>query len=144
MISIQVYGTIDEGHKLIIHNRKKLDAELMECRPCEVLITIKKKGLRSTPQNNYYHGIVVENVRHRLIELGNRLTHDECHEELKRMFLPESLHDADGVVIMQKGGSTATLNKSEFSDLVERIREWAAGALGIDIPDPDKSLSMNF
>jgi hypothetical protein len=142
MISIQIYGSITEDHKLEIHNRKKLIAELQQCNPCEVLITIKKKGLRSTPQNNYYHGIIVENVRHRLIELGNRVSHEDCHEELKRMFLPESLVDAHGTIIMQKGGSTADLNKSEFSDYIERIRAFAAENLSIDIPDADKSLSI--
>lgn len=142
MISIQIYGSITEDHKLEIHNRKKLLEELNQCKPCEVIITIKKKGRRSTPQNNYYHGIIVENIRHRLIELGHRITHEECHEEIKRKFLPEQLVDADGTVIFEKAGSTTDLNKSEFSDFVERIREWASINLGIDIPDPDKNLSM--
>ena len=144
MTSIQIYGSINEDHQLLIHNRKKLLAELMECKPCEVLITIKKKGLRSTPQNNYYHGVVVECVRHRLIELGHRIDHEDCHEWIKHKFNSIPLADQDGVVIDYFPQSTADLNKTEFSELIERIREFASMHLGIDIPDADKSLSMNF
>lgn len=144
MIRIEIYGSITEDHKLEIHNRKKLLQELSECQPCEVLITIKKKGRRSNPQNNYYHGVIVETIRHRLIELGNRITHEELHEEIKRKFLPEPLADEHGTVIFERGGSTADLNKSEFSDFIERIREWSSINLGLDIPDADKTLSINF
>lgn len=142
MISIQVYGSITEDHKLEIHNRKKLLQELSECKPCEVLITIKKKGRRSNAQNNYYHAIVVETVRHRLIELGHRIDHDECHEWIKHKFNSIPLADQDGVVIDTFPQSTTELNKSEFSELIERIREFCIEHLGIDIPPADKSLSI--
>jgi|SRR5579859_556767 len=144
MIRIEIYGTIDEDHKLIIHNRKKLLQELSECQPCEVLITIKKKGRRSNAQNNFYHGVVVEIVRHRLIELGHRIDHETCHEWIKHKFNSIPLADTDGTIIDYFPQSTADLNKTEFSDLIERIRAFAIEHLGIDIPDADKSLSLGF
>jgi hypothetical protein len=143
MLKIEAYAHIEQG-RLILDNRKKMDAEIKECQDCAVIVTIKKRGKRSTPQNNYYHGIIVENVRHRLVELGHRVTHDEVHEEIKRLFLPEPLVDEHGVVIFEKAGSTTEMNKSEFSEFIERIREWSAGALGIDIPDPNSNNEMDF
>lgn len=139
-----MYASITENHTLEIHNRKKLVQELKECFPCEVIITIKKRGTRSTPQNNYYHAVVVETVRHRMIELGHRITHDECHDELKRKFLPEPFYDEWGTIIFEKGGSTADLNKTEFSDFIERIREFSLDMLGIDIPPPNTDNKLQF
>jgi hypothetical protein len=144
MLKIEIYGSINEEHKLVIQNRKKLLQELQECFPCEVIITIKKRGKRSTPQNNYYHVAVVETVRHRLIQLGHRITHEECHQELKHKFLKESLADEHGTVILEKGGSTTELNKTEFSDYIERIREWCLEMLEIDIPPATSDNSMAF
>ena len=143
MIRIEGWAHIESG-KLILDNPKKFQAEVKECVDCDVIVTIKKRGKRSTPQNSYYHAVIVECIRHRLIELGNRITHEECHNEIKRKFLPEPLADEHGQVIFEKAGSTTEMNKSEFSDFIERIREWAALTLGIDIPNADKSLSLNF
>ena len=144
MVKIEIYGSITENHTLEIHNRKKLLQELSECSPCEVLITIKKRGKRSNAQNSYYHGVIIETLRHRLIELGHRVDHETVHEWVKSEFNSLPLADADGVMIAKIPQSTTDLNKSEFSDLIERIRAFAAEHLGIDIPDADKSLSMNF
>ena len=109
-----------------------------------MVVTIKKRGKRSNPQNSYYHAVIVENIRHRLIELGHRITHDECHEELKRKFLKESLADADGTVIFEKGGSTKELNKLEFAAFMDEIIEWAAICLQISIPPPGAKNEINF
>lgn len=144
MIRIEIYGSITEDHKLEISNRKKLLQELAICQPCEVLITIKKRGKRSNAQNSYYHGVVIETLRHRLIELGHRVDHETCHEWVKSKFNSIPLADADGTLISEIPQSTADLNKAEFSDLIERIRAFAAEHLDIDIPDADKTLSMNF
>lgn len=143
MIRIEGWAHIQDGI-LYLENRKKFEAEIGQCQDCQVIITVKKRGKRSNPQNSYYHAVIVENIRHRLIELGHRITHEECHEEIKRKFLPEPLVDADGTIIFEKAGSTTDLNKSEFSEFVERIREWASINLDIDIPDADKTLSINF
>jgi hypothetical protein len=141
MIKIEVYGSIKD-HKLILPGRKKLEQELLDCVDCEIVLTIKKRGKRSNAQNSFYHAVVVETIRHRLFELGHRVSHEEVHEELKRRFLTEYLYDEHGTVVFEKGGSTTELNKSEFSDFIERIREWASKNMSIDIPDADKSLTL--
>lgn len=60
------------------------------------------------------------------------------------MFIPVKIIDAQGTVIGQYDGSTTEFNKSEMSEYIENIRAWAADNLGIDIPDADSSLAMNF
>lgn len=143
MIRIEGYAHIEAG-RLVLQNRKKFEAEIKECKDCDVVVTIKKRGKRSSQQNAYYHAVVVETIRHRLIQLGHRIDHEECHDELKRKFLKQYLFDEHGTVIFEKGGSTTELNKAEFSELIERIREWCLDMLGIDIPDADKTLKMDL
>jgi hypothetical protein len=141
MLKIEVYGSIRD-HKLILPGRKKLQQELLDCQDCEIILTIKKRGKRSNAQNSYYHAVVVETVRHRLVELGHRIDHETCHEWIKHKFNSIPLSDADGVVIDYFPQSTADLNKAEFSELIERIREFCLDHLGIDIPPADKSLTL--
>lgn len=127
-----------------IHNRKRLDQDLKESKPCEVIITIKKRGRRSNQQNRYLFGIAYAECRLAFLNLGHRLTIEETHEFFKKEFLPVHIHDGQGTVIATFSGTTTDMNKEEFSQYIERIREYAAINLGIDIPDADKSLALDF
>jgi hypothetical protein len=50
-------------------------------------------------------------------------TREGVHEDMKVMF---------------KVKTTTTLNKKEFNDYLEKIKQWAAQFLGLAIPDPDQ------
>ena len=143
MTTIETFGKI-EGGKLTLHNRKRFEQDLSECKDCEIILTVKKRGRRTSAQNRYLFGIVYTECKIRFQELGYRKTVDEVHIFFKRLFLPENILDQHGTVIGQWEGSTTELNKTEFSEYIERIREWAADNLEINIPDADKTLSMNF
>jgi hypothetical protein len=143
MVKIEAYGKV-EGGRLNLHNRKRFEQELMTVKDCEIVLTIKKRGRRSNQQNRYLFGVVYAECRHAFLDLGYRMTVDQCHNFFKRMFLPENIVDKDGTVIGEWEGSSAELNKEEFSQYIDNIRAFAAENLSIDIPDADKSLSMNF
>jgi hypothetical protein len=141
MTKIEAYGKV-EGGRMTLHNRKRFEQELMTVKDCEIILTIKKRGLRSNQQNRYLFGVVYAECRHAFLDLGYRMTADQCHNFFKRMFLPENIVDKDGTVIGEWEGSSAELNKEEFSQYIESIRAFAAENLSIDIPDADKSLSI--
>lgn len=143
MTSIQCLGEIKDG-KLILFSRKRFEADVKECKDVRVIVTIRKWGRRSLPQNNYWHGVVVEEIRLRLKELGHRLEHEDVHEMLKIKFLPVHIIDEEGVILATHPGSTATLNKPEFGELIDRVIEWAATTLCISIPLPTAKNEMNF
>lgn len=143
MTSIEAIGKIEAG-KLTIFNRKRFEADLQECKDCRVIVTIRKYGRRSLPQNNYWHGVVVEEIRLRLKDLGHRLNHEDIHEMLKIKFLPVHIIDEEGVILATHPGSTATLNKTEFGELIDRVIEWASTTLQIAIPSPNSRNEMNF
>jgi hypothetical protein len=92
----------------------------------EVIIR-KPKTSRSTLQNSYYFGVVVEILAK---ELG--YDKDEIHEILKYKFLQSN---AMGMPYVK---STTKLSTGEFEDYLEKIRRWAAEFLNINIPLPNE------
>jgi hypothetical protein len=143
LIKVETFGKIESG-KLSLHNRKRFLQEIAQCKDAEVILVVKKRGRRSNQQNRYLFGIVYANCRQGFLDLGYRMDVDQVHCFFKRLFLPERIVDKDGIVIGQWEGSTAELNKDEFSMYIESIRAFAAEHLSTDIPDADKTLAMDF
>ena len=143
MANITSYGSVSTTGILTLNNRKRLQTDLLKFKGCTVEITIKKKNKRSTPQNSYYHGVVVAEVRHGLLEIGYQMTADETHEFLKQKFNSTQIITKDGLVI-DVPRSTTELNKSEFSEYVERIARFASEYLSVVIPLPNQDLTLQF
>lgn len=117
-------------------NRRRLEVLLASRRDAELEIVIERKhATRSLAQNAYYWGGVVG-----ALSAHTGYTPDEMHELLKAKFLPKSmaLCDGNGEVVDQLviGGSTSKLNKIQFGEYIEQIRQWAAEALGFTIHPP--------
>lgn len=103
----------------------------------EVLVTVMRAhATRSINQNRWYWGCVVKAVADH-----TGYTPKEVHEIYKALFLPRvvAIEGARGNVVaeFEVGGSTRQLNKLEFGEYCEQIREWAASELDVHIPDPD-------
>ena len=143
MANITSFGSVSEKGILSLNNRKRLQTDLLKFKGCTVEITIKKKNKRSNPQNSYYHGVVVAEVRHGLLEIGYQMTADETHEFLKQKFNSTQIITKDGLVI-DVPRSTTELNKSEFSEYIERIARFAAEYLSVVIPMPNQDLTLQF
>lgn len=117
-------------------NRRRLQDLLRTRRDCEVTVLIEKRhATRSAAANSYYWAGVVG-----AISEHTGYTPDEVHEILKAKFLPKrvALADGNGVVVDELviGGTTTRLNKLEFGEYIERIRQWAAESLDLVIHDP--------
>lgn len=137
------YGKI-EGGVLIMHNRQRFIEDMRQFPDQEVVITVKKRGRRSNQQNAYYWAVIVQEIRTRFKELGHRLTADEVHSYLKEKFNPVHLCDEHGELIATFPGSTTEFNKSEMTDYIESIRQWAGEVLSLFIPDPSSSNKLEF
>lgn len=142
MANISAFGNIKDG-KLSLANRKRFEQEIAGCKDGPVELIIKKKNRRSLLQNNFYWAVVVQEVRLGLLEIGYRMTNEETHYFLKQKFNPVEIPNAEGEAI-QVPGSTTTLNKSEFSEYVERIAQWASEYLGVVIPPANSDLQLQF
>ena len=106
-------------------------------------VTIKKKNNRSLPQNAYYHGCIVPEIKRGMYEIGyDEISTNQVHELLKAKFLQkEIINKHDGEVILVPG-STATLTTIEFNEFIEKCQKFAAEYLGIVIADPNTQVSL--
>lgn len=104
-----------------------------------VEISIQKlKSTRTVRQNRLwwlYMKIIAD-------ELG--YDKDTIHEIAKYKFLKRELVNEKTGECFEFVGSSANLSKSEFSDLVERLRRWASESFGIVLPDPGENFAITF
>lgn len=142
MTNVATYGWIDEKGILHLYGRKRLDAELKKFKPCDVVVTIKKKGKRTTQANNYYRCCIVKELQLNFRERGIDMDDEQVHEFLKLHFNKQYIHDDNGQVIGEYGGSTAEMNKDEISDYMERIIIWCGDKLGLVIEPPNTQTKM--
>lgn len=99
------------------------------------LVVRKVKKERSSPQNKYYWGVVVD-----LIAEHTGTERMLMHEILKNRFLSKVVYikTKDGVEESVVGQSTVELKTDEFEKYLESVRQWAADKLGVVIPLPNE------
>lgn len=118
-------------------NKKDNIKQYLEKMPVEIKVTIDKvRGIRSVQQNKYYWGCVL----HLLSDITG-YEREELHDVLKFKFLRNWVEwqESDGTVVIPSMKSTQDLNTKEMEAYINKIREWAASELGLDIPDPEKT-----
>lgn len=140
---VECYGYMEAG-RLKILNEKRFKAELAALRDMDVHITIKKKGKRSSQQNRYYHGVVLQEIRLALKERGTVVTGEQLHEAFKAMFNPLPFASLDGEQLLPLGGSTTEMNKDQFGEYLDSIIAWAAEKLSLCIPPPSTQSEFKF
>lgn len=134
---VTAFGAI-QGGRLFIRNRRDFDRQLAQMREgSEVEIEVtRRRATRSIPQNAFYWGVLVH-----ILSDYTGFAPDEMHELLKAKFIPKRLSVCDGNGEIKDefvlGGSTRKMNKLEFGEYMESIRQWAAETLDVVIPDPD-------
>lgn len=117
----------------------------MQFPDCDVVLILKKAGKRSNPQNRYYWGVLIEEVRIEFERRGDRYTPEEIHEGLKAKFNPKVTVDEETAeAIFITGETTTEMNKEEFSSYIDRIIEWASKSLNIVIPLPGEQTEIVY
>lgn len=149
MITLVYFGKVQDG-SLKIQNQTalKLDLKSLEGKELEIKIT-KKKKRRSNPQNSYYWAVVVPVVKEGLIDAGFQRdvfsNTNAVHELLKSMFCPkvEVVNKETGEVL-ELPPTTTNLTTTNMMEYFEDIRQWGAEYLGINIPEPNEVMTMDF
>ncbi|MCL5435935.1 MAG: hypothetical protein M1275_02545 [Patescibacteria group bacterium] len=127
-------GRVSRG-RLVLENPDSYKRYLFTVEG-DINLTVRKKGKpRSTDENSYYWGVVVQLISD---ELG--INPDEVHEAIKWKFLRRDafvkIKNAEVPFSMTR--STTSLSTSEFEDLMTKVRTWAAAELNIHIPLPNE------
>lgn len=129
---------------MTITNRKRFEQWCRENSGKDVVVKIERKyKKRSNPQNRFYHGVVVQEVKLGFLNVGYDMKADEVHHFLKQKFNILQIPGVGGEVI-EVPGSTTDMTTVQFMEYVERIAQWAAEYLGVVIPAPNENLQFNF
>lgn len=138
MKEYQFSARIEDGRlKIGLHALELLREAVRGWRRCPVTVTIERQhATRSLEANSYYFGCVLK-----LLSEHTGYTVDELHEWAKARFIPKhvALCDQNGEVRddIVVGGTTTKLDKVQFYEYIEQIRQFASETLDVNIPDPD-------
>lgn len=125
---------IDEKGKLA--NKKVVAQAFNILHPGKWLLEINSYNKRTDPQNRYYWGLVVPIIQKGIKDLGTDLTKEETHEFLKARFNISDLVNEQTGEAISIPLSTTRLNKEQFGEYIEKIQQFAAEFLSVEIPDP--------
>lgn len=133
-MKLDYYSDVKEGKlQKNVSERIKNDLKHFEGKRVEIRIQ-KLKTKRSDRQNRLwwlYMGILSK-------ELG--FTKDEIHEVAKFKFLKREKIDERTGLVFTYLGSSASLGKSDFADLVTDLIRWVAEDFGIVLPLPAEQM----
>lgn len=143
-MQLDLGGTIDENGKLSVFKQDDLGRWINAHRGHQIVLTLKLKGKkRSTEQNAYYWGVVVDMVMRRFNQLGNDFNADETHDFLKGRFNIKEIEAVPDHFI-EIPLSTARLDTKEFMEYLAKIQQFGSEFLGIYIPDPNEQMEVHF
>jgi hypothetical protein len=135
-------ATVREG-KLEISDKAKAEMRqaLAAWKDGPVIVEVSRRvARRSAEQNAYWWAVCVDRVHQKLKDQG--WTPEDVHDYAKAICLDkaDAARGINGKLLGEDyviGGSTAKLNKLEFSEFVERWRQHAAEKFSVEIPDPN-------
>lgn len=145
MKSIELNGNVKDDGQFVLHN-KRLFAEWCNLNKGKQVSVkfIRKGSKRTSPQNRYLFGVVYKTIQIRLHELGHiGLDVEDVHTIMKLKFNHETILAESGEYL-EVPKTTSDLTKTEFSEYIDQIREWALDFLDIYIPGPNEKLELNL
>lgn len=94
------------------------------------IVVRKESKIRSLQANAYLW------VCYTLVSEYTGFTPEEIHAICKKKFIVKTLKYGDK--IYEGVGSTALMDTVEFTDYVQKVKEWAGSEFGLQIPEPDE------
>lgn len=146
MKKIAINTTITNGK--ITGNRNLLSKAIQTFEGSKITITLERfRKKRSNNQNRFYYGVVIPLVQDGLKEAtGEVRGADSIHYNiLLPLFAPtRDITNKDTGEIFSERITSSEMTTTEFMTFIKEIQKWAAEFLGIDIPDPNSELQIEF
>lgn len=129
---------------VVTRNRKILKETIGQFNDKEITITIeKKKKKRSTLQNSFYWGVVIQIFQAAIYEQwGEKHSINEVHEFLKQnLHFSEKVNESTGEII-RLAKSTTTDSTTDFMGYLEEISKFGKEWFNVDVPEPNQQLEI--
>jgi len=140
---LSIIGTV-ENSKFVPNSKEyfKRAFESYEGKIIELSLKVWHKK-RTTPQNSYYWGVVIELIKNYINDLGNDFDSDTIHELLRSLFLKKTKEivnkESGEVKTIEFIQSTTKLSTIEFETYLESCKRYAAETFELYIPDADRT-----
>lgn len=136
-MKLQYYTNVNDEGMMQRNTAKQIQEDVKHFRGKRIEITIQKlKSTRSLQQNRLWWLYMT------LLSKDLGYSKDEMHEICKFKFLMrEKVHEPTGEIFKYLG-STATLSKSDFADMVTDLIRWAAECFNIVLPLPGEQTEL--
>lgn len=110
------------------------------------LVKISKASKRSSDQNRYFHGPMLDIVFQGLREMGfnDVKSKEDAKMIVKSLFLKRSFVNEDTGEMIEYIKDTHALTKLEMNELIEDVIKWGAEYLNVQIPYPNEQLLLNY
>lgn len=114
----------------------------------EICLTIeRKRKTRSNPQNAFYWSTVIPIIQQGLKDVTGEVR--DANSIHYQILLPlcaptrDIINEETGQVISEKITSSE-LTTTEFSEYIMEIQKWSAEFLGVEVPDPNSEMKLEF
>ena len=145
MNQIEIICRVDNEGK-IVSGRKRLTDAIHQHLGKQIRVTVERLySKRSSPQNRFFHGVVIPLIQERLLELGWKEAKSAqwVKDVIKMQCLLSETASAHGEVILAIR-PTSGLSRTEFMELIEDVQQWAAEKLDLQIPNPNEQNEMEL
>jgi hypothetical protein len=124
----------DQLTKMILETNRLHDKD----KPWTVYFS-DKKAPRSLKQNKYYWGVVLKKISdHTGYEA------EELHEMFKAKFGIVTKFDGFDGELIEYARSTKFFDTRQFSEYIDKIREFAQNKIGVYIPQPNEITDEDY
>jgi hypothetical protein len=142
----QIYISDVKDGKLQKGITKAIKTELEKHEGKRVVITIeRKRKTRSTMQNSYYWGVIVQSLRQCVLEeWGEDLGNEEAHEMLKFQCNYKELVDESTGEVIRMPLTTTNLTTTEMEEYNEKCRKFIFNFFNTVVPLPNEQGTIGF
>ena len=139
---LSLQGRITEEGKPVLKEKERLTDFISKNKGKRFVVTFEtEKKYRTSSQNSYYWGVVIQEILEGLrgvgydVIPGSRQDAEAVHEMLKGMFVENrEIVNEEGIVI-ELPKSTSSMSKEEFARYIDQVARWASEFLGIVISE---------
>jgi hypothetical protein len=140
---MKFHGSITDDRRVKLSDLHGWQQFLADHAGRDIRIDITASGRRSNKANNYYWGVVIENVRDAMRKDGVHITPEQLHHYFCTLFIPVVVPTAHGEALTLPGRSSK-LPAKEYGEFVEACIMWAWENMNIVIPEPNTQTQIEL